>query len=175
MWNGDVEMLQIFIITGPCGVGKSTVSKELTRLIPKSTLIHGDDFLHIYNEATSPPWEEMLAIMWKNILSITQNLLQHQFHVIIDTVVEDELEWFCRHFSHMNVQFRYVVLRADASELKERILKRGDVEITERSLFLLEKLENETAFNKPYLYDTMDKAVEEIAKDIIQFPPLKIK
>ncbi|MEK3888259.1 AAA family ATPase [Bacillus sp. FSL K6-3431] len=162
----------IYIISGPCGVGKSTAAKEVAKQVPKSALIHGDDLLHMFDDHSSPPWEEKLAIMWKNILAVTNNLIQHDFNVIIDIVVEDELEWFCRHFKHMDVAIKYVVLRADEEVLMERINKRGDVYMIERSLFLLNQLENETPFNKPYLYDTKEKAPVDIAIDIIKLPSI---
>ncbi|MBO1005145.1 AAA family ATPase [Pseudogracilibacillus auburnensis] len=161
--------LQIYIISGPCGAGKSTVAKKMAKLIPKSALIHGDDFLHMYDEASEPPWEEKLAIMWKHILAITNTFLQHRYHVIIDIVVEDELEWFTRHFAHLDVKIKYVVLRADEEVLIERINKRGDTYLIQRSLFLLHQLENETPDNQPYLYDTSGKAPDQIAHDIIHW------
>ncbi|MBS4178191.1 AAA family ATPase [Bacillus sp. FJAT-49731] len=157
----------IFIISGPCGVGKSTVAKEIARQVPKSALIHSDDFLNMYDEASSPPWEEQLAIMWKGTLALTNTLLQHDFHVVIDTVVEDELDWFCRHFAQMDVKIKYVVLRADEEILIERINKRGDTFMIDRSLFLLNQLENDTPFNKPYLLNTVHKKPTDIASDII--------
>ncbi|CAM4119844.1 AAA family ATPase [Lederbergia lenta] len=167
-------MQTIYIISGPCGVGKSTAAKELAKQVPKSALIHGDDLLHLFDDRSSPPWDEKLAIMWKNILAVTNNLIQHDFNVIIDIVVEDELEWFCRHFQYMNVSFKYIVLRADEELLVERINKRGDVYMIERSLFLLNQLENETSFNQPYLYDTTGKEPADIAKDIIELPKFSL-
>ena len=175
--GGEVTsaMKTIYIISGPCGVGKSTLAKELAEQVEKSALIHGDDLLHMYSDASSPPWEEKLSIMWKNILSVTNTLLQHDYNVIIDIVVEDELEWFCRHFAHLDVYIKYVVLRADSDILIERINKRGDTYMIERSLFLLNQLENETPFNQSYLYDTTDKKPAEIVRDIIESARFDLK
>lgn len=167
--------MQIYIISGPCGVGKSTVAKEIAKLVPNSALIHGDDLLHMYEGDSSPAWEEKLTIMWKNILAVTHNFLQHKFNIIIDIVVEDELEWFMKHFAYMDVQFKYVVLRADKEKLVERITKRGDTYMIERSHFLLNQLENETPVNKPYLYDTTMKEPAEIVKDILEQPRFIVK
>ena len=36
----------LYIITGPAGVGKSTISKELAMSSNKSVLIEGDDIYH---------------------------------------------------------------------------------------------------------------------------------
>jgi hypothetical protein len=142
--------------------------------VPKSALIHGDDLLHIYDEGSTPPWDEKLNIMWKNILGVTNNLIQHRFNVIIDIVVEDELEWFCCHFAHLEINIKYVVLRADSDVLIERINKRGDAYLIDRSLVLLKQLE-ETPFNKRYLYDTTHKKPVEVLKDVMELPMFDLK
>ena len=163
-----MEQKTIYLISGPCGAGKSTITKELLRSVKKSALIQGDDFLSqpMYESDSEPPWDEMLAIMWKNILSFTQNLLQHDYNVIIDSVVEDELDWFCRHFAYQNVKIKYVVLLAEEDTLKERLNKRGDPYLIDRSLFLLNQLEREPA-NSKHLYNTSYKEPAEIIEDIM--------
>ena len=156
----------IYIISGPCGVGKSTLAKELANHLEKSALVHGDNFLEMYGAGSEPPWDERLAIMWENILSFTHSLIHHDYNVIIDIVVEDELQWFCKHFSHLNVKIKYVVLRADKDSLIQRITKRGDTYLIDRSLFLLNQLEN-TPENRLHLYDTTNKQPFNILKDIM--------
>lgn len=64
---------------------------------------------------------------------------------------------------------KYVVLRADEEILMERLNNRGDQYLIERSLFLLNKLENAPA-NTPYMYDTTHKQPAEVLKDIINHP-----
>ncbi|MBW8351305.1 AAA family ATPase [Bacillus sp. IITD106] len=160
-------MQYIYIISGPCGVGKSTVAKEVAKLVPKCALVEGDHLLHFYDDHSMLPWEERLWIAWKNLVDVTKNLLQHKLNVVIDFVVEDELEWFCTYFSHLDITFKYVVLRADKETLVERITDRGDTYMIDRSLFLLNQLENEP-FNEPFLYDTTDKEPAEIVKGIIE-------
>lgn len=39
-------MTNLYIITGPAGVGKSTISKKIAKLRNKSALIEGDDIYH---------------------------------------------------------------------------------------------------------------------------------
>ena len=39
-------MPQIYIITGPAGVGKSTISRKLAENSKKSVLIEGDEIYH---------------------------------------------------------------------------------------------------------------------------------
>lgn len=39
-------MSNLYIITGPAGVGKSTISKKITESKKKSVLIEGDEIYH---------------------------------------------------------------------------------------------------------------------------------
>lgn len=45
--------------------------------------------------------------------------MQHDLYVVINFVVEEELDWFCKHLSDSNVRLKYVVLKAD----KEKIIE----------------------------------------------------
>ena len=59
--------MNLYIITGPAGVGKSTVSANLANKLTKSALIEGDD---IYNQVKSSyvsAWKEgnHLDVFWK--------------------------------------------------------------------------------------------------------------
>jgi cytidylate kinase len=74
----------IYIVSGPCGVGKSTDSKELSRNLKHTALIAGDDIMSMIEEGYEMPWEEWLSITWKNILSLTRNFVQHDLNVVID-------------------------------------------------------------------------------------------
>ncbi|SDN70988.1 Cytidylate kinase [Paenibacillus sp. yr247] len=157
----------IYLISGPLGVGKSTISKELAQNVKQCVLIEGDDILHMFKGESHPSWEERLRLTWKNILALTRNFIQHELNVVIDFVVEDELDWFCKHISDLNVRLNYVVLRADKEKLIERLSKRGDIHSLERSLFLLNKMETSPS-NNQFIYDTTLKLPAEIVKEIIQ-------
>lgn len=51
-------MARLYILTGPAGVGKSTISKGIAERLEKSVLLEGDDFYHQvvggYKEAWKP-------------------------------------------------------------------------------------------------------------------------
>lgn len=107
----------------------------------------------------------MLAIIWKNILSLTKNFLENNINVIIDYVVESEFEWLYKHLSDLNVKIHYVVLRADEDMIIRRLNQRGDDYLIEGSLYLLDKLKNFLPI-KNYLYDTTNKQPVEIIHDL---------
>ncbi|WP_227793587.1 metal-sensitive transcriptional regulator [Paenibacillus guangzhouensis] len=66
----------------------------------------------------------------------------------------------------MNVELRYIILRADKDKLIERLKRMGDIESLERSLFLLNKMETSPS-NNQFFYDTTLKELNEIAQDVI--------
>lgn len=51
-------MPNLYIITGPAGVGKSTVSKKIAMTSKKSALIEGDDIYHQVVGGYVPAWKE---------------------------------------------------------------------------------------------------------------------
>ncbi|MES9683481.1 hypothetical protein CN514_02360 [Bacillus sp. AFS001701] len=155
----------IYIISGPYGVGKSTVTKALAQELENAAVIEGDLIKLMFGGKKLPPWEEMLAIIWKNILSLTKNFLENNINVIIDYVVESELEWLYKHLSDLNVKIHYVVLRADDDMIISRLNQRGDDYLIKGSLYLKNKLENFLP-NKKYLYDTTNKQPVEIIHDL---------
>ncbi|MFB5762436.1 AAA family ATPase [Paenibacillus medicaginis] len=153
-------------MSGPLGVGKSTVSKELANSMKQCTLIEGDLLLHVYRGETEPPWEERLRLAWLNITAVTRNFLRHGFNVVIDFVVEEELEWFCGQLSDLDVTVHYAVLYAEPDTLAARLRQRGDEQYIDRSLFLRNKLLSSPA-NELFLLNTDLKRPEELAEEIM--------
>lgn len=158
--------LTIYLVSGPLGVGKSTVSREIARKIPRCALIEGDHLLHVFKSEPIPEWEERLNLAWLNIVSVTRNLIQRGCHVVIDFVVEDELRWFLQQVSDLEVTVKYIVMLADEQTLQQRLLQRGDSEFMNRSLFLLNKL-GSAPVNEPYLRDASKAAPSTLADEII--------
>ncbi|WP_054859709.1 AAA family ATPase [Gracilibacillus sp. JCM 18860] len=140
--------LSVVIISGPCGVGKSTITKALVNNIEKTMLVEGDLLFHMISDQTMN-WEQKLAITWQNILSVTNNALQSNLNVVIDYVVEDELDWFISQLTNENVEVYYIVLIANDEAIRDRIEKRGDIELLHRSSQLLQELSTKQA-NIPF-------------------------
>jgi len=159
--------MEIYIISGPLGVGKSTVSKSLADSMNQCALIEGDLLLHVYRGENEPPWEERLKLAWLNITAVTRNLLRHGLNVVIDFVVEDELQWFYDQLSDLDATLYYVVLHAEPETLAARLSQRGDAQYIQRSLFLRNKL-MASPTNEPFLLDADRKRPEEIVEEIVK-------
>ncbi|MBB3112708.1 cytidylate kinase [Paenibacillus phyllosphaerae] len=162
----DKNSVNVYLISGPLGVGKSTVSKNLAGAMKQGVLIEGDLLLHVYRGETEPPWEERLRLAWLNITAVTRNFVLNGLDVVIDFVVEDELEWFSEQLSDLEVVLRYVVLYAEPDTLANRLHQRGDAQYLHRSLFLRNKL-MASSTNEPYLLDTENRKPDELAETIL--------
>src|SRR5690625_3144713 len=79
---------RVYIVSGPAGVGKSTTSKELVKILKNSSYISGDYISHMHVNGRKKPWEsqEEVTLIWDNILSLTKNFLRHGNDVVIDYV-----------------------------------------------------------------------------------------
>jgi gluconate kinase len=161
----DEQLPAVYLISGPLGVGKSTVSKLLADTMKQCALIEGDLLLHIFRGETEPPWEKRLELAWLNIAAVTRHLLREGLDVAIDFVVEDELPWFRDQLADLGAALRYAVLYAEPDTLSARLHQRGDEQYINRSLFLRNKLMASPA-NEPFLLDANVKRPDELAEEI---------
>lgn len=152
----------VYLISGPCGIGKSTVTSQLQKSLQNTVLIEGDVLHAMFCEIKSKSW----AITWENIIAVTRNFITYGFDVIIDYVVEDELEWIHKKLEDLEVIIKYSVLIAEKKTIAERLNNRGDTEALERSLFLLEKLKCMRQ-NEGHLIDTTNKNPSEVVRYIL--------
>ncbi|MBW5444453.1 AAA family ATPase [Cohnella sp. CFH 77786] len=166
----------VYIISGPAGVGKSTTSQRLVKELNRSAYISGDDVSLIPVNGRGKPWldKDTLDLTWKNILSITKNLLDYEYDVIIDYVAfPKEVQWLSQELIDRDIRIVYVVLLVD----KETIIFRDQLRPVEfrmgdRSLILLTEFENEVELMDRYklythLYkeEQLSEIIEEIVKN----------
>lgn len=159
-------MASIYLISGPCGCGKSTLAAELARQLPhQAYLIQGDAFHAGFVEpkdASVPrtAWEDILRFNWDCILSVARKALQMGLDVVIDYIVEDELPLVQSLAREFSAALHYIVLTVSENTLCSRLTLRGDAWLTERSLFLKRKLEG-MAVNQGHLLDITGMTIEE--------------
>lgn len=181
-------MSNIYFISGPCGVGKSTLADAFAKYLTNTGIrkqvyvIHGDDFQQGFVEtdykdsfwkdglaADQIVWEEILKFVWECIIDTAEKVLDRGLDVVIDYVVEDELPLLLKLAEEKNAKLYYLVLTASEETITERIESRGDTEMAERALFLKQKLEKLTE-NQGHIFDNTGKTVQEeiaeIYKDI---------
>ena len=118
---GDYFMNNLYIITGPAGVGKSTISYQIAKSKIKSTLIDGDS---IYNQVVGgyvSAWKKgnHLDIFWKICFDIIKTYLEDGYDVIFNYIVTPKI------FEKLSVKFnqynlRFVILMCDEKSIRKR-------------------------------------------------------
>lgn len=160
----------MYIISGPPGVGKSSVSEELAYSFDKSAVIEGDNVYLMIKSGLVAPWEDdgfYMDLFWDNVISLTHNLLARDMTVIINYVLfEEQIKKIAAFLKTRQIKLKYCVLLAEEETLRERDLSReeiartGNLSITSRNEFLSKNM------NKNYLLYTDNLDIKETANII---------
>lgn len=165
----------IYLLSGPAGVGKSTTSKELVRSLERSAYLSGDEVSHIPVNGRGKPWicEETLKLTWINLFSLTKNLLDFDYDVVIDYVTfPKEADWLVNELKDVDVRIVYVVFMVNLETLLYRDrLRPKDFQMGERSGILLKEFEEALTDKKHvietdlYTVDQINEIIESIKND----------
>ena len=160
-------MPNLYIITGPAGVGKSTVSKLLAVRSKKSALIEGDEIYHQVVGGYIEAWKEgnHLDTFWKVCAASIKTYLNDGYDVVFNYIVTPNyLELLKTVFSSFNPKF--TVLLVDEQTLLKRDSERPeDCRMNERCIVLLNNFKNHH-YSEKYILDTSNLSAEETAEAI---------
>ena len=155
-------MPNLYVITGPAGVGKTTVSKRLAQNLSKSALIEGDEIYHQVIGGYIPAWKEgnHLQTFWKVCINIVRSYLEDDFDVVFNYIVTPEnLALLKNEFKNYTIKF--IVLLVDESTLLLRDKERPeDCQMKERCITLLNNFKNRN-YNINNILDTTYLSIEE--------------
>ena len=155
-------MHTLYIITGPAGVGKSTISKELAIRSKKSALIEGDDIYHQVISGYVPAWEEgnHIETFWKVCINTIKIYLEDGFDVVFNYIVTPENIQLIKS-SIQNYNIKFIVLLTNESTLLSRDKQRPiDCQMNERCLTLLNNFKNRK-YSPNNILDTTNLSVDE--------------
>lgn len=160
-------MSTLYIITGPPGVGKTTISKGIAKAQHKSALIEGDDIYHQVVASYTPAWKEgnHLDIFWKICIDSIQTYLSSGYDVIFNYIVTlSNLHQLTKKFIKHNIKF--VILTTDENTLLKRDKQRPkENQMQERCLTLLKKFKT-FHFDQNYFLDTSQLSIPQTIKII---------
>lgn len=158
----------LYLITGPAGVGKSTISKEIAKSSNKSVLLEGDEFYHHVVSSYVPAWKEgnHLDIFWKEVINSIKLYLDNNYDVVFNYIIgEDKLKELKSIFKDYKTKF--VVLLTDEKTIIERDnLREEENRMKERCLILLNNFLEKDYPNNNKLFTT-NLSIEETKNEII--------
>ena len=155
----------LYIITGPAGVGKSTISKRLATLKEKSVLIEGDDIYGQVIGSYVSAWKEgnHLKVFWKVCIDMINTYLEEGYDVVFNYIVTPEnLKLLKEKFS----SFKFVILITDEDELLKRdLLRPEDCRMRERCVVLLNNFKNND-YENDYTLDITNLSVDGVIEHL---------
>lgn len=155
-------MQTLYIITGPTGVGKSTISKRLAQRLNKSSLIEGDEIYHQIIGGYIPAWKKgnHLQTFWKVCIKTIRTYLEDDFDVVFNYIVTPEnLVLLKNEFKNYTIKF--IVLLVDESTLLLRDKERPEnCQMKERCIILLNNFKNRN-YDINNILDTTNLSIEE--------------
>ena len=161
-------MAKLFIITGPSGIGKSTVSNALASKLARCAIVEGDD---IYNQVVSgavKPWLKgnHLDVMWKNCIAIIKNYLDAGIDVIFNYIIHKEtLKMLREAFSGYEMHF--ILMMANKETIIARDESRDeDVQVhrTEEHI----KNYKKDGYDKTFVLDTDTLSIDDEVEEILR-------
>ena len=161
-------MNKLYIITGPPGVGKSTISKNLAYKLPKSVLIEGDTIYNFFISDHISPWmpNAPLELFWNNTIYLIKNYLKHGYNVIFNYIIDPtQLKRIVKEINNYQINFK--ILIATPEVLIKRDKERPeDCQMKERTILLLNQFINYN-YKEKDIIDTSNLSIEETVNKII--------
>ena len=165
--DGDI-MNKLYIITGPAGVGKSSVSKELAFNLAKSVLIEGDDIYHQVVGSYHSPWHELnhLDTFWKVSINIIKTYLSEGDDVVFNYIMNnDSYQNIKQELKNIDINLTVLMVNKDTL-MKRDNMREEDCQMKERCIELLEEFKMYNFDNENILY-TDNLSIKETVDKIL--------
>lgn len=161
-------MNKLFIITGPAGVGKSTISYELGNRLEKSVVIEGDTVYNFFVGGRIRPWyaDAPLELFWKNSIMLMKSYLENGYDVVFNYIIKNkELDRLKDEFNKYDMNFTCLLVDEETI-IKRDLLRPEDCQMHERSLILLKEF-IDCNYDKDYIIDSSNLSIEDTVNKIL--------
>ena len=162
-------MNKLYVITGPAGVGKSTISRKIAEKLSKSVLIEGDDIYNFFVGGRIRPWypDAPLDLFWDNCYYLINNYLKNGYDVVFNYIIKpNTYQKISEKFKNYEIVFK--VLLADRETMIKRDKERPiDSQMGERSLVLLKEF-IDANYDSKYIIDTSNMSIDDTLAKIME-------
>lgn len=158
----------LYLITGPAGVGKSTISKRIAESSNKSVLLEGDEFYYHVVSSYIPAWKEgnHLDIFWKEVINSIKLYLDNDYDVVFNYIISDDKYLELKNI-FKDYKTKFILLLVDEKTIIERDkLRKEEDQMKDRCIILLNNFLKENYPNNNKLY-TQNLSIEETVNEII--------
>ena len=157
-------MSKLYIITGPAGVGKSTISKKIAESKKKSVLIEGDEIYHQVIGGYVQAWKEgnHLDVFWKVCISSVKIYLENGYDVVFNYIVTPmQLKQLQEEFKNYEIKFVLLLVNEETLLLRDKN-RPEEFQMKERCIILLNSFKNNN-YNNQNIIDTSNLTIDETA------------
>lgn len=166
-------MVNVVILTGPPGAGKSTINEILASKIKNSAIVSSDTLRHFIKNGKANrgdiDWEHQLAMGVENSIILAKNFYKHGFNVFMNDILCNREKFDQYYNSLKDCNVKIFLLLPNKEVVAKRDLERGEWAMKERAMYLYDKfvdfLKKETRF---FIIDSSAQTPEETAKIIEQ-------
>jgi len=159
--------IELYVITGPCGVGKSTITNMIAKNLESSAVIEGDDIYNMVISGYVSPWEDYdnkyIDLLWDNCLEIINNFINKGISVVFNYIIyPDRLKQIIDKFKdNKNLIIKFVVLTTNEKTIIERDkLRPEDCQMGDRAIVVLNEFK-EKGYDINYILDTSNISPED--------------
>ena len=161
-------MNKLYIITGPAGVGKSTISYEIGKRLEKSGVIEGDTVYNFFVGGRIRPWypNAPLELFWNNCIMLIKSYLENGYDVVFNYIIKpNNLKKLQEEFKNYDIVFKCLIV--DEDTIKQRdLLRNEECRMYDRSVILLKEF-LDCNYEEKYIIDSSNLTIDETVRKVI--------